>query len=43
MQNIDKMWQLFSKKIKVNFILLFIFVLLRTFYENSLIKKVNNV
>jgi ATP-binding cassette, subfamily B, bacterial PglK len=33
MQNIHKTWQLFSKKLKVNFVLLFIFVLLSTFLE----------
>lgn len=43
MQNIYKMWQLFGKKTKVNFVLLFKFVLLRIFYENSLIKEANNV
>ena len=33
MQNIYKTWQLFSKKLKVNFVFLFIFVLLSTFLE----------
>ena len=33
MQNIYKTWQLFSKKLKVNFVFLFLFVLLSTFLE----------